>query len=806
MAAPSNQTVLQWVIPPGQAQVQYSPQALAWNVKNYEVTQDATLRTVRLIAPYQLNTHYVETAAYGHVYAGLPELIDGIPTGIYHANMFGGIADMLVISTSGALWMHQGWSDRTDDEGRKVHYIKIDDTLTKQEMPSPMVSGQRFPDQFVRVNDLIIYTNGEDQARIIRPDGEVFKLGFSERTSSPSAEGPSGLDIEGRDTFYPNSHGYSWEGKIGTAGDMLSSDGGGVLAGHWVYYCQYEDQFGNLSATSPPSNAVRIEPQTAMPLRGDVGGLAGVFSKIEKTLGTEIKDVMRQFLVRLSLPKGDHDVVALRLYRTPDIDNVGATPRFVDRIPIGHDCMYPDNISDAELGHDMIPAVPVPIFKVMCVHQGRLIVGNLGSTPGMVRQSEAGSPGTFGHTDFVFPDSGGAEITGLASHNGLLLAFTERSVYAMSDFASPNPLTTGAGCVAPNSIQATKDGQLIWLGKDGFYAFDGQSVNKISHPIDRVVKKKLNTSRMRYATATIDPDSGEYRCAVAPAGSTAQKLVLCFDGSFWRTLDYGMHIADWTITKDWRDLSLFVGADSDTVDVERTATFLPTVTGPDMSDSPEGAGVVSMGVNPDAQLDGGTGTIDQIWDKLRKGSGDTFGGTAPEDGVVFNALLQWRGPSVYVTNRETSASMAGYSSTHHTVYRSGWLRADQNALTPVNVRTMYIGMVDTEDRTMTIKLYKNGSTDPTSTMEVRTTGLDDGTGIVADAGDAAVLGQAKSQLPRVYWRNLPVNLNNVHTWAFEIESHVNKSGGLVELSAFAFDVAQATGGNVRARIPQRSDV
>jgi hypothetical protein len=805
LAAPSNQTVLQWVIPPGKAEIQYSPQALAWDVKNYEITYDATLRTVRLPSPYQINTDTLTTTEHQkthhpgevpQVLVGAPEIIDGIPTGVFHANMFGGISSMLLVSTAGSLWMHQGWSSSLDGDGRHTHFIKIDDSLTKQKMPSPSVSGQRFPDQFVLVNDLVIYTNGEDQARVIRPDGEVFKLGFSEQPSTPHAEGPSGLDIEGRDTYYPNSHGYSWEGKIGTAGDMLSSDGGGVLAGHWMYYCQYEDQFGNLSATSAPSNAVRIEPQTAHPLRGDVNGLEGVFSEIEHTLGTEIKDVMRQFLVRLSLPKGDHDAVAVRLYRTPDVDNVGSTPRFVDRIPIGHDCMYPDNIADAELGDDMVSSVPVPVFKVMCVHQGRLIIGNIGGAPGMVRQSQPGFPGTFSQIDFVFPDSGGAEITGLTSFNGTLIAFTERSVYSLDDFGNPGPLSAGIGCVAPNSIQPTRDGSLMWLSHDGFYSFDGQAITKVSIPIDRTIKKKLNNSRLRFATATIDPDSGEYRCAVAPAGTAAQHLVLCFDGTYWRTLDYRMHIADWTTTKDWRDLSLFVGLDATATDVSRTKTFLPTGTG---VLGPVGSGGFVVGLESegdDAEFTAGVPYI----------GGVEFSGGPTENNIEIQEYLLYRGTSVYVTNRETSSGVRGSNAYQTTSYRSGWLRGDQNALTPVNVRTMYIGMVDTEDSIMTIKLYKDGSAEPTSVMEVKTVGLDNNTGIVSSAGNAAVMGSSKAQLPRVYWRTIPVNLNNVHTWCFEIESVVNREGGLVELSAFAFDVSQATGGNVRARIPQRSDV
>ena len=32
--------------------------------------------------------------------------------------------------------------------------------------------------------------------------------------------------------------------------------------------------------------------------------------------------------------------------------------------------------------------------------------------------------------------------------------------------------------------------------------------------------------------------------------------------------------------------------------------------------------------------------------------------------------------------------------TREIIYRPGWLRADATGLTPINVRTMYVGMVD----------------------------------------------------------------------------------------------------------------
>ena len=105
-------------------------------------------------------------------------------------------------------------------------------------------------------------------------------------------------------------------------------------------------------------------------------------------------------------------------------------------------------------------------------------------SPGLVRRSEIGFPGTFTEFDFVYPDSGGAEITGLASHSGVLLAFTENSVYSLEQFGQPRPLAQGIGCVAPSSIKALPNGTLIWLARDGFYGMMGlRNIIRISAPI-----------------------------------------------------------------------------------------------------------------------------------------------------------------------------------------------------------------------------------------------------------------------------------------------------------------------------------
>ena len=822
MASPAQQQVLQWVVPPGQAEVQYSPQALGQRVLNFTPTPEGTIRTVPVMAPYQTLSELDldQDQFLFRPIPGGPEIFTDersmlFPLGtVFHARLFGKCADLLFVSAGSSLLMHKPWQNNralVPSMYNRPTFVPLVTNLSEPTSSVTVAGPIDFPHQFVVMNDYVIFNNGVDQAYIITAAGNAFRLGFTDIPSAPIAEGPTGVDIVGRNHYYPNTHGYSWEGNIGTAGDMLSSDGGGVLAGHFVYHIQYEDQFGNRSATSPASSPVRIEPHKADPIRGGELGVDGIIKKLEETLGTEIKDVQRQFLVRCSLPDQNtiastyasrwyhegisntssdvpHDVIAVNVYRTPDIDNVAPTPRMLSRVPASSNFSLPDNVSDAELGDDMVQTVAVPVFKVMCVHQGRLIVGNISGAPGMVMRSQPGFPGTFRAIDFVFPDSNGDEITAVFSHNNDLYAFTATTMYSISDFATPAPLTSGIGCVAPQSIQVMRDGTLIWLARDGFYTLKGGAINKVSFSIDRTMKYLVNRSRFLLATSVIDPESGEYRCAVCPAGSTEQSLVLCFDGDFWREIDYNMHISSFAVTKDERELCLVLGADG----------ALSETTALDLS----GVGLVGS-VKPTSLTvpEEEYGGLDP--DKMAEKP-------PPEEEVPVGAShladsLYRRGPSVYVTNRETSASMFVCDFAHKAVYRSGWLRADQNSLTPVNIRTMFIGLVDTETKPFIIRFFRDGSTQPVSELSVTAAGVDFGTGIVDDAGVSALLGESRTQQPRLFWRQVPVNISTAHTWCFEIETTVDSAGGAVEIASFAFDMSVATGGNPRSRIPMRED-
>lgn len=707
MAGPSNQQPIDMIIPAGEAQVIFSATLLARKILNFESTPEGTLRSV--VGPtFYEPKRLLETPGsqfdedqYQAVLESEGSSGSSVDKGhgIFHAGLLGGIGDTLIVRGGRKLYRHHGWS-------RSFEELTIPNTLTTE--PRAL-----YPDQFLVMNDKIIWTNGIDRALTISADGMVVPLGFAQVPTAPIVDGPQQPAPEDRDGLYPNSLGYSWAGGIGTYGDLLDGFTGAVRAGAWYYYCQYEDVHGNLSQPSAESNVVLIESIQADPLE----------LMDDDATGAEIGDLTRQFMVRVAGGGPDH-CVAKHIYRTKDTKNNDAVPQLVVRVPGKSQVLFSDTKADGLLGNAMINTVAVPVFRMMCTHQGRLVIANTPDDPGVVRRSQVGFPGTFERFDFIYPDSGGAEVTGVASHNGQLIAFTRTSSYVLQDFMTPIPLAQGVGCIAPRSIKALPDGSLIWLSEDGFYALRDNQLTPVSLPISRTLRHGINKPKASMAVAVVDPVSKEYRCALAPAGSNANSLLLTFNGANWKRQELGIDIADMCQTDDWRRYVLAVGKD------------------------------------PELDRD-----------------------------------------DVFVLGRET---LSYRPNTRDIVYRSAWMKGNETGLAVLNVRSMYIGMLDAFDDEFEIRFYRNGSFKSVVLMtDVKPIGTDDGSDVVTDVAGKAKIGSAKTHDPRLFYRQVPVGLENVTSWAFEIRA---KSPTRLHLAAFGFDVSIATAGNVRGRIPHRTDV
>lgn len=706
MAGPDNQSTKQFFIPIGEAPSVYAPSNIAQQIINFETTIRSTLATVRGPTVYEPTRGAVE-----------PSSVFGEMHGVFHASLVGGVADILLVRSGDKLFRHAGW---------QRGWEQIYSGLTSDTRPG-------YPDQFLVLNDKVIWANGIDYPLIIDAQGRAVPVGFQEVPSPPSVYGPQQLPDKG--SFYPNAGGYSWRGDVGTPGDVLNGTQGAVLDGNWFYYVQLEDIYGNLSAPSAPSNPAVIRTVQASPY--DPNNSTAVAT------GATIDDLTRQFMVRMTAQGPDH-TVAVNLYRTPDTVRASTKPRLLARFAGRETAIFGDRRADNDLGPEMEETAPVTVFRTMCAHQGCLIIANMLVDPGLVRRSSPGFPGTLPKDDFVYPDSNGAEVTAVASHAGYLLAFTENAIYDITPdrqtgkLSGSVTLAMGVGCVAPRSVKALADGRLIWLARDGFYTMTpDQRITRVSQPIQALTRTGLNMARYRKAVSVVDARSLEYRCAVAPAGVQRNTVLFIFDGENWRreelgngTVDGTLWIADMCRTDDYRQYILM-------------AAYDPTT-------------------------------------------------PAPISGAIKG--------DVYVADHETTA----YEPlTRKALYRSAWIKADETGMTPVHVRSLYIGMMDGFDGNFTVRYFRNGSWKSVIEInDVLAIGVDDGSGVVADIAGSAVIGTSRTHEPRLVWRMVPAGLENVYAWAFEIEVTYPTR---LELAAFAFDQSAASGGNLRGRVPLRQD-
>ena len=735
MASPANQVTPRWVIPPGEAQKSYAPSDLAWEVLNFQRTTEGSLKSINGPVPYEIQRSPTETTTSTYT----TTLGSVTPHLCFHTMLQGGLHDLLLVRSGNTLYRHAGWYRGWE--------ILLAGLLTE--------ARESYPDQALVFNDRVIWTNGVDQAQVISADGMVVPLGLAEAPGTPTVRSPAlTQDI----LTYPNMEGYSWPGRIGTMAADSNGRAGSILPGSWRYAIKYEDIHGNLSAPSPLSGLAQLSAADADPYTPPRkifrDGISGVTTHI---VNSDLADLTRQFAIELPEAALPTHVVAVHVYRTADLVRSDSAPRFVARLP-GQVSIFPDNFADSELGDEMGSGIPVPVFRVMCSHQGRLVIGNTIGDPGIVRRSVPGFPGQFTAEDFVYPDPGGAEVTAVIAHAGVLIAFTENSVFSLEDFASPRPLAQGVGCVAPRSVAALPDGSLIWLARDGFYSMrlstEGSYIvgqtTKISASIDRVVKQDLNRGRLRLACAAVDWKSREYRCAVAPAGEQHKTLILAFDGEAWRRLDMRLHIGDICTTQDWRKYQLFIGHPLEVIQV-------------------------SQEYGHPANNDVPPGTITVI----------TEGRLRNEVYVMDHEVLDWAPPDRPV------------------LYKSGWLRGDPEGLTPLRIRRMYIGFVDSWEGNATIRFFRNGSWKVQQESEMRLLGVDNGTGVAKEVMGKAIIGTSKVHDPRLVWRSIAIDMKDCYTWAFEIEAEYPTR---VHLLAFAFDIAIATKGSpLSDRVPRGLD-
>ena len=493
-----------------ESESQYQATALAEVIENLVETSQGTLRSLRGPVRYELKA----SPSFGEMH------------GVFQADIDG--QSVLLARAGSTLYRHRGW---------ERDWEAIETGLNENQ-------GAWGPDQFAVVGNRIVWCNGIDYPRIITPDGRVELLGFWQRPDAPLVNGPRPNNSNERP---PNWNGYSWHGRVGTAGDTLEGQYGALLQGNWGWGVQYEDDFGDLSPISTLTFA-GLEAQQANPF-------AVVKAVTNKASPYGIDDLLKQFLVTTG-EVAEEKVAAIRLVRTGNQHVLGPEVRLLERIPGRRPLFYSDPNSDAELGEPIPDIIPTPRFGIMVPYQGGLAVA-AGDT---VYLSDPGFPGTYqAHRQMRMPDG---DVTALAVVRGQLWAFTRRSIYAVVDDAEGLrrlPISQSVGCVAASSLGHLPDTRVIWRTQDGWHTYDPRNGMLVPLLTDHELLKTERLNPVRAVQSSAVVYQGTYYCSVALDSTERCNHILAYNGVGWKRYEIGYSIQSMCVTRDVRDLLLFAG-------------------------------------------------------------------------------------------------------------------------------------------------------------------------------------------------------------------------------------------------------
>ena len=538
--------------------------------------------------------------------------------GLFHTLMPSG-KELLLLHTGNELWEWRGWQRNW----RQLISPTVGAHGIVGDLPDKPQAD--FRTQFTYTGDGVVII--PQQGRAYFYDGAyIAPLGFADTPASPTARGPDSSSTE----FSPlqgtiNNTGYahtsSFDGatlnnnpletkffahtpmtegfgacRLGTTHVLSVTDPeelekaatGWVYAGEWRCATQYVDRWGNLSAASAPSSAVTIDVHPAVVgvcdrLPGQSGGTVVVDAR-------KLPSVPRVQVKWEGISTGPEHCVGRILYRTKDTRNTGdntlyylsqnalSVPEYAT-LPDNVVTDFPDNIPDTWLDTPLVQYLPVPEFRLSTMALGRHWIANLTGGPATVRPAEPGFPGTFKAGFDLTPDPT-SEVMGVAGVNEGLLVCTASSSFLVT--ASDDgqgykyaPLSQTVGCASPDSMVTLPDGPTIFLGRDGFYLYDGGKLQYVSPELRRTMKR-LTYARLKQAVAAYDPRSREYRCWVSLDGSERNNRCLVYgpspDGSRgWRERD-DMVVDSVCVTEDHRRYMLVGGNLND--DNNRSGVYL----------------------------------------------------------------------------------------------------------------------------------------------------------------------------------------------------------------------------------------
>ena len=549
------------------------------SVRNMVMTDAGTLRAI--VGPVEYHPAAYEDNG-GTVPTAQPYTAPHY--GMKHCLLEGGKRDVLLIHDATGVRVHQGWAQDWElligpvGSGAEVE-------LEMTEMDGRVA----FPTQFITAtNGVVIVIQGE------RPyfyDGTtIAPLGFTEIPGPPGAVGPKpSTGDDGTGALEDTVEGYYKTGRVlsstmgnsrlgsirndtisvpdSTAGKKANSLGGTRTEGSWTARLQFIDKWGNRSAMSPTSAAATV-------------GKEDNLTKDRKKDLDESSDRLRIQIAWTDLDAGPAHVAARDILRSKDQISSGKPGHYwlppnakgsgqtLATLHTREQDIYPDNVPDEWLIAKAEEVLPVPVFRLGTMAFGRMWAANLLNSPGVLRPSLPLFWGTFPDNKDIYPDASGAEITGLLAVNSGLLVFTELSTFLITqDDTGQNfktaTLSTTVGCVAPSSVAVMQDGTAMWLGRDGFYAWDGTSMPVLaSRSIKDTLTYRINKGWRRGAVAAVDPRMGEYRCWVPFDGTQTNSMCLVYDGQGWRERT-DVNAAAVCVTQDHRQYMLALGDSPD---------------------------------------------------------------------------------------------------------------------------------------------------------------------------------------------------------------------------------------------------
>lgn len=579
---------------------------VAKEVNNLYPTDEGSYRSIVGVFPYRLaNSGDLEpdgSAAVGSA----SNVTYGVMHGVHHAMVRNGQRELLLVHTGDEVWAFDAMNrDYT--------------VILGPNDSSPLYSWrartqkanvyQRWPTQFVTTPIGIVII--PEMGRMFFYDGEVCApLGFTTRPSPPTPLGPeneyisldTGLLPTSGVWSTPNSGGYShhglWglkgafdmnlgKGRIGTiqplpevarenpaagtvdAPDAVDSagsgDAGSLLSGSWRYKVSLIDPWGNMSPLSHPSAEVTLAEQKS---RGQDSSNVRVWLSADQ--------VRYQFAVD-GLSLGPPHTIGRNIYRTKDLRNSGstsfwflpgdATPSATAfaTVPDRSTVFFPDNVPDEWLVVEAEDPDPAPVCRLAAMAFGRMWAANFVSDPGALQGSWVGRYGMFDSKTLMRPDPHGGEVTGLHAVPEGLLVLTTSSAFLleMSDDGQSfrlRTLSTTSGCIAPSSIATMRTGLTVWLGRDGFYAYDGERITFLFQE-HRDHALAMNRSAIGLSNAVANPESGQYECWVAVERNEVPRRRYKFDGQGWHWDDYDgiIGMSDTCVSAGNRNLVLGVG-------------------------------------------------------------------------------------------------------------------------------------------------------------------------------------------------------------------------------------------------------